>query len=89
VCERQRRSVGEHGQVTIPKALREQFGIRGGDEVVIYEEDGKLIVDYPTTREELVEGYRRRAADNRSLNAELTGVSSEADDLLGKVPDWE
>jgi len=89
MSESQRRTVGERGQVTIPKELRKRFGISGGDEVVIYEEGGKLIVDRATTRDELAEGYRRRAAQTRELNAELSGTSSEADDLLGEVPDWE
>jgi AbrB family looped-hinge helix DNA binding protein len=85
----ERRTVGERGQVTIPKELRKRFGISGGDEVVIYEEGGKLVVDRATTREELAEGYRRRAAQTRELNAELAGVSSESNDLLGEAPDWE
>jgi AbrB family looped-hinge helix DNA binding protein len=32
----ERRKVGKRGQVTIPKGLRERFGIKGGDDVLIH-----------------------------------------------------
>lgn len=38
------RNVGSRGQVTIPKELREQFGIHGGDEAV-RREDGKVVIE--------------------------------------------
>lgn len=84
-----RRRVGERGQVTIPKALRDRFGIRGGDEVVIHEERGKLVIEPPVTREDLAEGYRRRAQRDREISAELDGISTEADEQLGDAPGWE
>lgn len=85
----ERRTVGERGQVTIPKSLREQFGIEGGDEVVIYEEGGQLVIERPVTRADLAEGYRRRAKRSRDLAEELAGVSAEGDDQLGDAPQWE
>ena len=36
-------TVGERGQVTIPKPLRERLGIRAGQQLDFREEDGKLI----------------------------------------------
>lgn len=33
------------GQATIPKALREQFGIEAPGRVRIHEEDGKIVVE--------------------------------------------
>lgn len=83
-----RRKVGKRGQVTIPKELRERFGITGGDEVVIHEEEGKLVIERPVTREEMAEGYRQRAERTRELAEELEGVSTEADDHLGDAPEW-
>lgn len=83
-----RRTVGERGQVTIPKELRERFGIEGGDEVEIHEEGGKLVIERPVTREDLAEGYRQRAAHSRELAEELADVSSEADEQLGDAPEW-
>jgi len=47
------------------------------------------VVDRATTCDELAERSRQRTAPTRQLNAELTGISSEADDFLGEVPDWE
>ena len=37
----EQRKVGERGQVTLPKELREKLNIQGGDEVLVHEEDGK------------------------------------------------
>jgi hypothetical protein len=55
---------------------------------VIHEEAGKLVIDRPVTREELAEGYRKRANRTRDLADELAGVSTEADDHLGDAPEW-
>ncbi len=35
--------VGEKGQITIPKALRDSLGLRPGSEVELHEEAGKLV----------------------------------------------
>lgn len=82
------RKVGDRGQVTIPKALRERFGIHGGDEVLVGEEDGKIIIEKSTMEDRLAEGYRRRAERARELAAEMDEVSSEADRDLGDAPEW-
>jgi len=84
----ERRKIGKRGQVTIPKDLRERFGMKGGDDVVIYEEAGKLVIERPVTREELAEGYRQRAQRTRELADELEGVSTEANERLGDAPEW-
>jgi AbrB family looped-hinge helix DNA binding protein len=74
--------------VTIPKELRERFGIEGGDDVVIHEEAGRIVIERPATREEMAEGYRQRARRTRELAEELAGVSTEADEHLGDAPEW-
>ncbi|WP_257300903.1 AbrB/MazE/SpoVT family DNA-binding domain-containing protein [Haloarchaeobius sp. FL176] len=84
----ERRKIGKRGQVTIPKELRERFGIKGGDDVVIHEEAGKIVIERPVTREELAEGYRRSAQRTSELADELAGVSTEADEQLGDAPEW-
>jgi AbrB family looped-hinge helix DNA binding protein len=84
----ERRKIGKRGQVTIPKELRERFGIEGGDDVLIHEEGGKLVIERPITREELAEGYRQRAQRTRKLAEEMEGVSTEADEHLGDAPEW-
>jgi AbrB family looped-hinge helix DNA binding protein len=84
----ERRKIGKRGQVTIPKDLRERFGMKGGDDVIIHEEGGKLVIERSVTREELAEGYRQRAKRSRELADELEGVSTEANEHLGDVPEW-
>ena len=88
MADAKRRTVGERGQVTIPKEFRERFGIRGGDIVEMHEEAGKIVIERPVTREELAEGYRRRAARSSALAEELEHVSREADQHLGDSPEW-
>jgi len=82
------RKVGERGQVTLPKELREKFGIDGGDQVIIHEEKGKITIEKPVSREELAEGYRQRAAESKALEDEMAGVSRESNQYLGDAPDW-
>ena len=84
-----KRRVGERGQVTLPKELREEFDIGGGDEVEIRKESGKIIIEKPITREALAAGYRARADRLRKLHNEMDGVSQEADEYLGDIPEWE
>lgn len=88
MSQNERRTVGERGQVTLPKQLREKFNIQGGEEVVIHEKDGKIVVEKPVTRAKLAEGYRERAADAETLTEEMEGVSAEANQSLGESPDW-
>ncbi len=83
-----RRTVGERGQVTIPKELRERFGIEGGDEVVVYEEAGKLVIDRPVDEADLVDGYQQRAERSIRLEEELESVSQESNAHLGDAPEW-
>ena len=82
------RKVGDRGQVTLPKELREKFDIHGGDEVLINEENGKITIEKAVTREELAEGYQRYAAESEALEAEMAGVSRESNRCLGDAPDW-
>jgi len=89
MSEPRKRRVGERGQVTLPKDLREEFDISGGDEVEIHKESGKIVIERPVTRDELAAGYRARAEQLRELTAEMDGVSREADEYLGDAPEWD
>lgn len=82
------RTVGERGQVTLPKELRERFDIQGGDTVIVRETDGQIVIEKPVTREDLAEGYRRRAARAERIADEFADASSEADEHLGDGPEW-
>ena len=46
--------VGERGQITIEKAIREELGIDAGDEAVQRVEDGRIVI-------EVVPGRHRRS----------------------------
>lgn len=45
--------VSKKGQATIPKELRERFGIETPGRVLIHEEDGKIVVEPLPSVEEL------------------------------------
>ncbi|MGQ3330142.1 AbrB/MazE/SpoVT family DNA-binding domain-containing protein [Halorubrum sp. FL23] len=83
-----KRKVGDRGQVTIPKELRERHGIEGGDEVEFVEVNDELIIKPPTDEERLAEGYRKRAERSRELTEEMKEASSEATGHLGDAPGW-
>lgn len=89
MSEHEKRRVGERGQVTLPKELREEFDISGGDEVKIHKESGKIVIEKPITRDDMEAGYRARAEQFRELHEEMDTVSREADAYLGDVPEWE
>ena len=38
--------VGERGQVTIEKAIREQLGVYAGDQAVQRVEDGRVVIEF-------------------------------------------
>ena len=80
--------MGERGQVTLPKELRERFNILGGDEVVVRETDDRIVIEKPVTRVDLAEGYRRRGERDERIAEEMAGVSREADGLVGDAPEW-
>lgn len=46
--------VGDRGQITIEKAIREELGIYAGDETVQRVEDGRIVID-------VVPGRHRRS----------------------------
>jgi AbrB family looped-hinge helix DNA binding protein len=88
MSKRQKRKVGERGQVTIPKELRERLSISQGDEVTVQEKDGKLIIEPSVTKEDLAKGYRQRSEKMEELAEEMEYVSEEADEALGEAPEW-
>jgi AbrB family looped-hinge helix DNA binding protein len=83
-----RRKVGDRGQVTIPKEIRDRRGIEGGDEIEFVEVNDEILIKPPTDTERLAEGYRKRAERSRQLAEEMEETSSEATERLGDAPDW-
>lgn len=45
--------VSQKGQATIPKALREKFGIEAPGEVFVYEAEGRIVLEPVPSLEEL------------------------------------
>jgi len=45
--------VSQKGQATIPKALREKFGIETPGEVFVYEEDDRIVIEPVPSLDEL------------------------------------
>lgn len=54
--------VTQKGQATIPKALREKYGIDAPGEVFVYEEDGRIVLEPVPSPEEL-QGIHSRDGD--------------------------
>ena len=81
------RKVGDRGQVTIPKELRDRRGIEGGDEIRFVEVNDEIIIKPPTDEERLAEGYKKRADRSRKLVEEMEGTSAGATDRLGDAPE--
>jgi AbrB family looped-hinge helix DNA binding protein len=50
------RTVGDRGQVTLPKGLRERSDNQGGDKVVFRETDDGTVIEKPVIRADLAEG---------------------------------
>lgn len=80
--------VSQKGQATIPKGLREKFGIETPGEVFIYEEEGRIVVEPVPSPDELhgihAEGHERGEALERvrELKAEEKRREAERTDRL-------
>ncbi|WP_214366978.1 AbrB/MazE/SpoVT family DNA-binding domain-containing protein [Pseudonocardia sp. H11422] len=66
-------TVNEQGRVTIPAQIRRAAGIEAGVPLVVYVEDGRVVLE---TREQLAERIRRDVA------AAWTGEGSVVDELI-------
>lgn len=82
------RKVGERGQVTIPKELRDRRGIESGDEVEFVESDNTILIKAPADEERLAEGYRKRSERAREFTDEMSVASAEATEQLEDAPRW-
>ncbi len=71
------RTVGERGQVTIPKEIREEEGINGGDKVIIEDRDGDITIEKKDISQKLEEGYKKMSERDRKVSEELLGVTED------------
>jgi AbrB family looped-hinge helix DNA binding protein len=79
---RLRLKVGPKGQIVIPKILREKYGIRENDYVLVEAREGELAILRAPSVEEAVEWIRARRSSLRARQAalgELAGVDLEVE----------
>lgn len=62
-------TVGERGQITIEKAIREELGVYAGDEAVQRVEDGRIVIEIVPAR------HRRSLAG--ALKDKITRVPTD------------
>ena len=70
--------LGQQGRLVIPAEIREQMGVQPGDTLVLFMEDGHLVVDTPDHMiSELQEKFRRSIPPGVSLVDELIAERRE------------
>jgi bifunctional DNA-binding transcriptional regulator/antitoxin component of YhaV-PrlF toxin-antitoxin module len=73
--------VGERGQITIERAIREELGIYAGDVAVQRVEDGRLIVEIvPGRHRRSLEGALKAHVTRRPADESWAAISSAADE---------
>jgi len=71
--------VGERGQITIAKAIREELGIYAGDETVQRVENGRLVVEViPGRHHRSLAGSLRDKAQRRPEDESWTALRDAA-----------
>ncbi len=78
--------VGERGQITIPKIIREKENLKKKDKVIVKIEDGKIVVEKALSKKEkeklLIEGYKKMAKQDLKIEEGWKYASKEADKML-------
>ena len=73
--------VGERGQITIEKSIREELGVYAGDEAVQRVEDGRIVI-------EIVSGRHRRSLAGSLSDKVSRRPDDESWDALRRAA-WE
>jgi AbrB family looped-hinge helix DNA binding protein len=86
--------VSQKGQATIPKPLREKFGIEAPGEVFVYEDEGRIVVEPVPTLDDLhgIHAGDREPGEALAAARELRAAAREreareADDLVKRHGD--
>lgn len=78
--------VGERGQITIPKNIRDLEDIKPKDKVIVKIENDKIVVEKALGKAEkeklMVEGYKKMGKQGLELENEMRYVGKEADAML-------
>jgi len=76
-------TVGERGQITIPKIIREKKGIKSKDKVIVKVENGTIVLEKALGRKEkedlMREYYTKYSKENKELSEEMISASAEVD----------
>jgi len=79
-------TVGERGQITIPKEIRKKESLMPKDKVIVKIENGKIIVEKAMSKKEkeklMIEGYKKMAKLDEKIEKEMRYASKEADEML-------
>ena len=78
--------VGERGQITIPKDIREKEGLKPKDKVIVKIENNQIIVEKALSKAEkeklMAEVYKKMAKLDAEIEEEMKYVTQEADAML-------
>ncbi len=78
--------IGERGQITIPKVIRDLEGLKPGNKVVVKIEDSKIVVEKSLSKKEKERLIKEYFTKYRKLEEQVTEdwkyVSKEADAML-------
>jgi AbrB family looped-hinge helix DNA binding protein len=78
--------VGERGQITLPKVIRDINGIKNKDKILVKMENNKVILHKLQSKKEterlLKEYYQKYGHLEEKINKEWEHVSKEADAML-------
>ncbi|MFH1246884.1 MAG: AbrB/MazE/SpoVT family DNA-binding domain-containing protein [Candidatus Micrarchaeota archaeon] len=78
--------VGERGQITIPKAIREKEGLKAQDRVVVKIENDRIVVEKTLSKQAkeklMAEGYKKLAWLDKEIEEEWKYASKEADAMI-------
>jgi len=78
--------VGERGQITIPKIIREKQGLEKKDKAIVKIENGKIVVEKALSKKEkeklMKEFYIKYAKLNEKVAEEWKYSTKEADEML-------
>lgn len=79
-------TVGERGQITIPKSIREKEGIKEKDKLIIKIEDNKIIIEKFMSKEKkeelMKEYYIKYAEAHKKINNEWEVLEKETNWFL-------
>lgn len=78
--------VGERGQITIPKSIRQKEGLEPKDRVIVKIEDDRIVIEKTQSKNQkkaqLIEGYKKMAQRGLEIEDEWKHSSKEADEML-------